>query len=154
FAVDREFVTQAQRLLPHVKDVARWNRTFLRQAVRYAAETAGITQFLDIGCGLPVTGAVHEVAREYQPDARVVYVDNEPVAVAQAEIMLQEDERATVIQGDIRSPDTILQAPATRELLDLDQPVCVLMVALVHFLPDADRPRDLVAQFREALAPT
>ena len=151
FAVDREFVQRAKQHLPHITDVARWNRTFLRQAVRYAAEVEGITQFLDIGCGLPVTGAVHEVARDHQPDARVVYVDNEPVAVAQGETVLAGVEGANIVRGDVREPETIL--PTARRLLDFDQPVCVLMVALLHFLPDAERPAELVARFRDALAP-
>lgn len=151
FAVDREFVQQAKKLLPHVTDVARWNRTFLRQAVRYAAEVERITQFLDIGCGLPVSGAVHEIAGKYQPDARTVYADNEPVAVAQAEMVLENDDRTRVVHGDVRQPETIL--PAAQEFLDFERPVCVLMVALLHFLPDSERPAELVAQFREPLAP-
>ncbi|MBE9375287.1 SAM-dependent methyltransferase [Saccharopolyspora sp. HNM0983] len=153
FEVDRRFAARAEELLPHVKDVARRNRTFLRQAVRYAAETAGITQFLDIGCGLPVTGAVHEVAREFQPDARVLYADNEPVAVTQGEMMLRDEDRATIIHGDLRFPESVLHAAATRELLDFDRPVCVLMVALVHFVPDAENPVALLARYRDALAP-
>ncbi len=151
FAVDREFVQQAKQHLPHISDVALWNRTFLRQAVRYAAEVEGITQFLDIGCGLPVTGAVHEVAREHRPDAQVVYVDNEPVAVAQGEMVLADTEGAEILHGDVREPEAILSS--ARQLLDFDQPVCVLMVALLHFLPDSERPAELVARFRRELAP-
>lgn len=151
FAVDREFVQRAKQHLPHVADVALWNRTFLQQAVRHAADVEGITQFLDIGCGLPVTGAVHEIARERRPDARVVYVDNEPVAVAQGETVLAGTEGVEIVRGDVREPETIL--PAARRLLDFDRPVCVLMVALLHFLPDAERPAELVARFRDALAP-
>lgn len=151
FAVDREFVQQAKQLLPHVTDVARWNRTFLRQAVRYAAESEGIAQFLDIGCGLPVSGAVHEIAAQHLPNPRTVYADNEPVAVAQAEVVLDGDENAHVVHGDVRNPETIL--PAAENLLDFDRPVCVLMVALLHFLPDAEKPGELVARFRDALPP-
>lgn len=151
FAVDREFVEQARALLPHVTDVARWNRTFLRQAVRHAAKAEGITQFLDIGCGLPVSGSVHEVADEHQPGARVVYADNEPVAVAQAEMVLAGNDRAHVVHGDVRAPESIL--PAAREFLDFDKPICVLMVALLHFLPDSERPAELVAHYRDALPP-
>ena len=151
FAVDRAFVQHAKQLLPHVSDVARWNRSFLCQAVRYAAKDEGITQFLDIGCGLPVTGAVHEIASECQPDARTVYVDNEPVAVAQADMILQGNRRTKVVHGDVRHPETIL--PPAVELLDFDQPVCVLMVAVLHFLPDSERPAELVARYRDALPP-
>lgn len=148
FAVDREFAQQAEVLLPHVADVARWNRTFLRRAVRYAAESEGIAQFLDIGCGLPVSGAVHEIAGAH---AQTVYADNEPIAVAQAEMALDGDERAHVVHGDVRIPETIL--PAAQELLDFERPVCVLVVALLHFLPDSEQPAELVARFRDALPP-
>lgn len=121
-------------------------------AVRYLAER-GTTQFLDVGSGIPTVGNVHEAAQQVDPEARVVYVDRDPVAVAHSRAILAGDGRTAVVQADLREPETILEDPAVRTTLDLDRPVAVLMVAVLHFVGDADDPFGAVARIRDRLAP-
>jgi hypothetical protein len=120
--------------------------------VRYLGEQ-GITQFLDIGSGIPTVGNVHEVAQRHDPEARVVYVDRDPVAVAHSRAILAGNEKAVVVQGDLREPDAIFDSPAVRAAIDLDKPVAVLMVAVLHFVPDDDDPQDAVTRIGARLAP-
>lgn len=131
--------------------IIRANRGFLRRAVRFLVR-AGVRQFLDLGSGIPTVGSVHEVAHAVAPDARVVYVDIDPVAVAHAGMILGNDPRTGVIHLDLRRPDAVLTHPRLRGLLDLDQPVAVLMVAVLHFVPDADNPAAIIGQYRTELA--
>ncbi|MCA1190431.1 MULTISPECIES: SAM-dependent methyltransferase [unclassified Saccharopolyspora] len=150
FAADRAFFARAKEKLPHIADVARWNRTFLRRAVQTMAEE-GIDQFLDIGSGLPTAGNTHEIAHRTNPDARVVYADNEPVAVVQTEELLKDVPGTAVVRGDFLEPDAILGAAATRELLDLTKPVGVLAVALLHFIPREQHPEAALERYKDAL---
>jgi SAM-dependent methyltransferase len=128
------------------------NRAFMRRAVRHAAD-AGITQFLDIGSGIPTFGNVHEVAREASPGARIVYVDHDPVAVAHSEAVLKGVDGVDVVAADLRKPREILESPRVRQLIDLNRPVALLLVAILHFVEDTDDPYGAVAQLRDALAP-
>jgi S-adenosyl methyltransferase len=148
FAVDREFWQRAELVLPGARYLARANRAFLGRAVRELA-AAGITQFLDIGSGIPTLGNVHEVAQDANPDARVVYVDIDPVAVQQSRALLTGNPLATVIEGDLRRPEGILYHPDVLELLDFDQPVAVLAVAVLHFIPDSDNPAAIVSRITD-----
>src|SRR5215469_15616894 len=109
--------------------MARENRGFLGRAVRYLAAEAGIRQFLDIGTGLPTTGNVHEVAQAVAPSSRVVYVDNDPMVMAHARALLTSAPagRTTYIQADLRDPAAILSSPVTRDVLDLSQPVALIL---------------------------
>src|SRR5207248_11451653 len=107
-------------IVPTARDVARANRGFLGRAVRFLAD-AGIRQFLDIGSGVPTQGNVHEVAREVAPDSRVVYVDTDPVAIAHSKSILAGDDKATVIEADLREPEIVLGHPEARRLIDFDQ---------------------------------
>lgn len=150
FAVDREFFGQAEAAMPGARLVAHANRAFLGRAVRWLAD-AGISQFLDIGSGIPTLGNVHEVAQEANPDARVVYVDIDPVAVEQSRAMLTGNRNAAVIQGDLRRPEEILYDPTVLEVLDFSQPVAVLLIAVLHFVPDADDPGGIIARIGDAL---
>lgn len=150
FAADREFVARAKEILPHIADVARWNRTFLRRAVHTMLD-AGIDQFLDLGAGLPTAGATHELAQQHNPDARVVYVDNEPVAVAQTEQLLRDVPAATVVRGDFLEPEEVLAAAGTREQLDFTRPIGVLAVALLHFMPGTRHPEAALERYKAAL---
>ena len=149
FAADRDAAAQIADVAPCVPLGARANRAFLRRAVAFLARQ-GITSYLDIGSGLPVAGNVHEIAQRHQPDARVAYVDNDPVVLAHARALLACDHRTIAVPGDARDPDAILADPAIRTHLDFGQPVAVLLVAVAHFL-DGDQPARTVAAVREAL---
>ncbi|WP_425578116.1 SAM-dependent methyltransferase [Streptomyces albiaxialis] len=153
FAADREAAEAAVAAFPTLRTAARENRAFLGRAVRHVVEETGIRQFLDIGSGLPTARNVHQVARRHAPDARVVYVDNDPLVLAHGQALLAADARTTVIQADIRDPRAILGHPGTRELIDFGEPVALLAVAVLHFVSDEEDPRGLVARLREALVP-
>lgn len=152
FAVDREVAERIERTVPGSFRTAWSNRAFLRRAVHYCARQ-GIDQFLDIGSGIPTKGNVHEVARAVIPEARVVYVDVDPVAVMQSRTILAADARCGVVNADLRDPGSILSDPITRRLLDLDRPVAVLMVALLHVIPDSAGPAGLVARLTAPAVP-
>lgn len=152
FAVDREVAAKVVSIMPDVPRVLRANRSFLGRAVRYLV-SAGIRQFLDLGSGIPTVGNVHEVAQQIDPTCRVVYVDIDPVAVAHSRTILAGNPHAMAMGGDLRCPERILAAPVLRDLLDLSQPIAVLMVAVLHFIPDADDPAGIVARYVDVLAP-
>ena len=151
FEVDREFARQAKKLLPDVDVVARMNRRFLQRVVRELAN-AGIDQFLDLGSGIPTVGNVHEIAQEINPGARVVYVDNEKVAVAHSQLILEHNDSASVVDADMREPGLVLDDPETKRLLDFDRPTAVIMCTILHFISDGDDPYRIVAAYRDALA--
>jgi SAM-dependent methyltransferase len=151
FAVDRQMAQQAIDLWPELLMIIRANRAFLRRAVGHLIH-AGVRQFLDLGSGIPTVGNVHEVAQAEDSEARVVYVDIDPVAVAHARRILAGNPHTTVIHADLRHPDLVLAHRDLRRLLDLDQPVALLTVAVLHFIPDADNPDDIVAAYRQTLA--
>ncbi|MEU2233427.1 SAM-dependent methyltransferase [Streptomyces vietnamensis] len=152
FEVDREAARKAMEFMPGLPKIMQANRAFMRRAVRHAVDS-GITQFLDIGSGIPTFGNVHEVARAADPAARVVYVDHDPVAVAHSRAVLEGDDGAAVVAADLRKPADILYSPEATRLLDLDRPVALLLVAVLHFLEDQDGPHEAVAELVEALAP-
>jgi hypothetical protein len=152
FAADREMGRQAVQMWPDLPEIMRSNRGFLRRAVEFLVD-AGVRQFLDLGSGIPTVGNVHEVAQRLAPDSRVVYVDNDPVAVEHSQAILAGDDGTVVVQADLRDPDAVLGDPAVRTLLDLNRPIAVLMVAVLHFVPDDADPAGLVARFRDAVAP-
>ncbi|WP_020547354.1 SAM-dependent methyltransferase [Nonomuraea coxensis] len=147
FAVDRLAIEQLAELVPEAVPLARANRAFLQRAVRYVA-AAGIDQFVDLGSGLPTQGSAHEVA----PGARVVYVDHDPVVAAHAKALLAANVgRAVCVEADLLDADDVLDKAGG--FLDLDRPVAVLLVSILHFLPDSARPDAAVARLRERLAP-
>jgi hypothetical protein len=146
FASDREAAAKVLELLPDAPLMAQANRAFLHRSVRFLVDQ-GVRQFIDLGSGIPTAGNVHEVA----PDATVVYVDMDPVAVAYSESILSGHDRAGIVHADIRHPEQVLQAPVTRELLDFDQPIGLLMVAVLHFVAESDDPAGLVSTFGDAL---
>jgi hypothetical protein len=154
FPVDREAGTQIKAALGDVltDDVVWENRRFLQRAVRFLAE-AGIDQFLDLGAGLPTQGNVHEIAQEVNPDARVVYVDNDPLVRAHGHTLLAADDATTVITADMREPGSILADPELARLIDFSRPVGVLFVAVFHFIRDTEDPAGIVTTFRERLVP-
>jgi hypothetical protein len=152
FAVDRELAQKVFRLMPNAPLIAQANRAFLNRSVRYLAAD-GVHQFIDIGSGIPTEGNVHEAAQEVAPESRVLYVDHDPVAVAHSELILKANPRAKVLQADLRQPADILGSAQLGELIDLSQPVAVLMVAVLHFVSDAEHPDEIIGQFRDRLAP-
>ncbi|WP_030767574.1 SAM-dependent methyltransferase [Streptomyces sp. NRRL F-2664] len=152
FEVDRRAARRAMEFMPGLPKIMQANRAFMRRAVRYAV-AEGVTQFLDIGSGIPTFGNVHEIAQAASPGARVVYVDHDPVAVAHSHAVLAGDEHTGVVAADLRKPREILASPEVGALLDLDRPVALLLVAVLHFVEDADHPYEAVAELRDALAP-
>jgi hypothetical protein len=139
FAADRQMARQAVALWPELPLIMRANRAFLRRAVRFLAGQ-GVTQFVDLGSGIPTVGNVHEVAQAVDPRSRVVYVDIDPVAVAQSQEMLAGDGRTTTILADLCDVHAVWSDREVRRLIDPRHPVGVLMVAVLHFVPDAADP--------------
>jgi S-adenosyl methyltransferase len=153
FAVDRETAEKAIKAIPTGRTAARENRAFLGRTVRYLVAEAGIRQFLDIGTGLPSANNVHEVAQAVAPESRVVYVDNDPIVLAHARALLTSTPRgrSAYIQADLCEPEAILGAPALRKTLDLSQPVALMLVGILHFIPDERNPAQAVATLLDAL---
>lgn len=150
FTVDRELFRQTEAAMPGVRLVAHANRAFLGRAVRWLV-AAGVRQFLDIGSGIPTLGNVHEVAQNADPSTRVMYVDIDPVAVEQSRAILAGNPRAAVIEGDLRKQDEIVYHPQVVDLLDFSEPVAVLLIAVLHFIPDSDDPAGIIRRLTDAL---
>jgi S-adenosyl methyltransferase len=150
FAVDREMGDKAEQMMPNSRSAARLNRAFLRRAVRYMTDQ-GVRQFLDIGSGIPTVANVHEVAQDEAPSSRVVYVDRDPVAVAHGELIVAGNDRVGVLQADMRDPDSILGSAEAKRLLDFDEPIGLLMLFMVHWVPDDADPQSLLKRYRDAL---
>jgi hypothetical protein len=156
FAVDREVVERTKRIFPPDWDAARGgldNRAFLQRVVRYLVAEAGIRQFIDFGSGLPSQGNVHEIAQDIAPQARVVYVDNDPIVLVHARAMLGDTETTRVITADLRRPEEILDHDTVREFVDLSRPVGMLLFAILHHINDDEGPADIAAYLRDAMAP-
>ena len=153
FAADREVAEKVLSSFPELRTIARENRAFLGRVVRFLAGDEGIRQFVDVGAGLPTVENVHEVAGAVTPDARVVYADNDPVVGAHGRALLADTETAAIIQADLRHPEEILNHPETRRLIDFGEPVAVLLLAVLHFVPDGDDPYAVVARLGDAMAP-
>ncbi|MFJ2033393.1 SAM-dependent methyltransferase [Streptosporangium sp. NPDC087985] len=153
FAADRSAAEQILSIVPELRMGAQENRAFLGRAVRFMAE-AGIRQFLDIGTGLPTRGSVHEVVHQIAPDARVAYVDNDPIVLVHARALLGgNQDKITVTSGDLRQPEEILKSPEIQDHLDFSKPMAVLLVAIMHFITESDDPRRIVATLRDAMPP-
>ncbi|MQA97071.1 MAG: hypothetical protein GEV11_21400 [Streptosporangiales bacterium] len=152
YAADRAAAERAIEAVPGLRELARANRRFLGRVVAHLA-ASGIGQFIDLGTGLPTQRNVHEVAREIDPLARVVYVDNDPTVLAHARALLAADDRTQVIGADVRDVDGLLARPELGDLIDFDRPVAVLMFALLHtFNADAD-PYGFVRRFTDTVVP-
>jgi len=150
FPVDEDAVATVIEAIPEAVTVCRQNRAFLGRAVRYLAEEAGITQFLDLGSGLPTMQNVHEVAQEIRPDARVVYVDHDPVVVAHARKLLATSPTVQALTADLRYPEHIMGIVGTQRFLDRSRPIAVLLVSVLHFLLE-DEVRIAITRLRELL---
>jgi len=152
FAVDREVADKVTRAMPELRDVLRGNRVFLTRAVHHLLGL-GIRQFLDLGSGIPTVGNVHEIAQQADPGARVVYVDSDPVAVAHSQALLADNPNAAVVEADLTDPAKVFASPEVQKLIDFAQPVGVLMVSVLHFLPDEADPAAIVREYMDATVP-
>jgi SAM-dependent methyltransferase len=151
FAADRELAERLLANAPNSAWIAQQNRAFLGRAVQYCAEQ-GIRQFLDLGSGLPTQENVHEVAHRVDDECRVVYVDNDPVAVSHAQALLTCGTRVRAINGDLKRPAEILTHPDVTGLIDFSRPVAVLLVAILHFIRDSEDPAGIIARFTDVMA--
>ena len=147
--VDREAVAQVESLLPDMRELGRANRAFLVHAVR-SFTASGVRQFLDLGTGIPTSPSVHEVAREAFPDAKVVYVDNDPVVMSHNRALLAKDPNLLALLRDIRNPAEVLDDPQVRATLDFEQPIALLFLSVLHFV-HYDVAPEIVARYRDAL---
>ena len=153
FEADREAARRLLAVVPDAARAARANRTFLARAVQFLGREAGIRQFLDIGTGLPTRGNVHEIAQIANPQAHVLYTDIDPMVVVHASALLANSLTVAATQADLRQPDHLFTMPVTRTLIDTSQPLAVLLVAVLHFLPDNENPWALVDRIKRKLAP-
>lgn len=153
YAADRDAAGQLQAVLPDVAVACRQNREFLRRAVRYLAAEKGISQFIDIGSGLPTACNTHQIAQAARPGSRVVYVDHDPVVVAHSRALLEKSPDVAVVEADLRQPARITADRSLRNLLDLSQPTAFLLVAVLHFIRDSEDPHGIVAMLRSVMAP-
>ncbi|WP_312018514.1 SAM-dependent methyltransferase [Streptomyces sp. I05A-00742] len=150
YEVDREAAEQLLTLAPETRQAARANRAFLRRAVREVVR-GGIRQIIDVGTGIPTSPNTHEVARETAAGVRVAYVDNDPIVATHAGAKLTDDGSAGFVLADVREPDSILEHPVVRELVDFTRPVALLLVAVLHFIQDEEDPAGIVRALTGAL---
>ncbi|WP_326836843.1 SAM-dependent methyltransferase [Amycolatopsis rhabdoformis] len=149
YEVDREMLRKVQAVAPEVTELAVVARRFLIRAVRFLARDMGIDQFLDCGSGLPTAENVHEVAQRFNPDAHVVYVDNDPVVLAHGRALLSDNENTRIVRGDIFRPATLLADPTVRRELDWNKPIALIHSMSLHFC--ADDPAAVLREYRDAL---
>jgi hypothetical protein len=152
YAADRAVAERIMAIAPDMPRSAWTNRQFLKRAVRFVAEQ-GIRQFLDIGSGLPTVENTHEIAQWVAPDARVVYVDNDPIVRVHGQALLADAATTTVVQADVREPAAILTHPDVRRFIDFTQPVAVLLLGVLHFVSDEEDPYGIMSRLRAAMAP-
>jgi hypothetical protein len=152
FAADRKTANKVLAVLPEMRDMAIANRAFLGRMVRFLA-SQGISQFLDIGTGIPSPGTASEVLHAIDPDARVVYVDNDPIVVGHAHALLRDGGPVTVVHGDLRAPERLLADPVIGATLDFSRPMAVLLVAVLHFIRDREEPERIAAVLKNAMPP-
>ena len=153
YEVDKAAAAKVESVLPTIKITARTNRLFMHRATRWLAKEAGIRQFLDIGTGIPTRPNLHQVAQEAAPDSRVVYVDNDPIVLRHAEALMRStpEGRTAYIQADVRDPKGIIGSERLHHTIDVNRPVALSLNALLHFVPDEDRPYEIVAYLLDAL---
>ncbi|GAA2382772.1 SAM-dependent methyltransferase [Dactylosporangium salmoneum] len=153
FAADRESGDAIAKIYPAIRTTALENRAFLRRAVEYLAKEAGIRQFLDVGTGIPTADNTHEVAQSIAPESRIVYVDNDPIVLTHARALLSSTPQGATayIDADLRDPGTILADESARRTLNFDEPIALMLIAIVHFLFDEHHPRETVRRLVDAL---
>ncbi len=152
YEIDRDLACQMLSRAPELKTLAWFTRCFMRRAVEMAAD-AGIRQFIDLGSGIPSSPNVHEVARGIEPSARVVYIDYDPLVVSHCVALLAEPPGVAALLGDVRRPHDILDQLTDRALIDFDEPVAITLVSVLHYVMDDEHPAEIIAAFRDRLAP-
>ncbi|RJL21125.1 SAM-dependent methyltransferase [Bailinhaonella thermotolerans] len=152
YAVDRAIVEASNKVLPDAPQMARANREFLGRVVRYLAQS-GIRQFFDLGSGLPTEQNVHQVAQAIAPEARVVYVDYDPVVLAHGRALLADNGSTRIVTADVRRPEEVVHHPDVAGFIDFRRPVALLMFGILHHFNDNERPHDVAAYLRTELAP-
>ncbi|MEU8932329.1 SAM-dependent methyltransferase [Streptomyces sp. NPDC048409] len=150
YEVDRRAGDQLAAVAPEVWISVRANRGFLQRAVRHVIDS-GVRQILDVGTGLPTSPNVHEIAQEAEADVRVAYVDNDPIVKAHADALLNRAGTTSIVLADLRDPKSVVEHPEVRRIIDFDQPVALFLVAILHFIRDAEEPERIVATLRDAL---
>ena len=149
YPADRAVAESMIAQLPNVRTAVQWNRAFLHRVIRYLVGEAGIRQIVDIGAGLPTVGNTHEIALQASPDARVVYVDHDPVVLSHARNMLHGVPNTAIIERDLLAPDEILADPVLRSLIDFGEPAAFLFLSILHFVSDEADPARLIARLVE-----
>lgn len=150
YEVDQQAGDALAAAAPEARIGVQANRAFLQRAVRYVV-SSGVRQILDVGTGLPTSPNVHETAQEVAPDVRIAYVDNDPIVKAHADALLSRSGATSIVLGDLRDPRAIVDHPDVRRVIDFDEPVALLLVAILHFLTDEEKPDQVVAALRDAL---
>ena len=152
FEVDRLAAEEIAKVHPAIGNAMRANRSYLRRAVNYLGHS-GVEQFLDLGSGIPTVGNVHEIAQRANPAARVVYVDIEPIAVTHSNTILTGNDHAIAIRADLRDAEQVLTDPGVTGLLDLSRPIGLILAGVLQYVPDADHPAAMIADYVERIAP-
>jgi hypothetical protein len=155
FEPDRIAAQASVEAWPALPISMRTTRAFMERAVRHLAEQYGVRQFLDIGTGIPTSPNVHEIAQAIAPEARVAYVDNDPIVLTHARALMSStpEGRTCYLDADFRDPQSIIDNPRLREVIDFSQPVALSLIAIVHFILDSDDPQGIVRRFMDALVP-
>ncbi|AXB42929.1 SAM-dependent methyltransferase [Amycolatopsis albispora] len=153
YEIDRQVANASLEVMPELKEIAAHNRAILHRVVTHLAAEEGVTQFLDLGSGLPTARNTHEVAQEANPDAKVVYVDIDPIVLAHGRALLQDNDNTRVITADLRNPREVLDHPEVNAMIDFSKPVCVMLVGILHHLLDEEDPAGIVRTLRDAVAP-
>jgi hypothetical protein len=152
YSLDRATALRFLRELPMLREVPAENRRFMRRAVRFMLGQ-GVRQFIDVGCGLPLRGNVHEIAHRADPDAAVVYVDADPVSVVHFQSLVHAEPNTIAVEADVRDPRTVLEHPKVTRLIDFDRPVGMLMITTLAQIPDGDGPDGVARAYRDTLVP-
>jgi SAM-dependent methyltransferase len=153
FEADRAAADLVLAISPQVAEASRLARAMIGRVVRHLVAERGVRQIIDVGSGLPTRENVHEVAHRIDPSTRVVYVDHDAMVCAHSRALLNGGDNILVLRGDLSNPDGILKDPQVGALIEFDRPVAVLMMSVLHLIPEADKPHDILASYRKALAP-
>ena len=153
YEIDREVLRRLRQVAPEANQLAWDNRNFLIRVTRFIASQTGIIQFLDCGSGLPTAENTHQVAQRIQPDARVVYVDNDPVVVAHGRALLEENDQTHFSAADIFTPREIINDEVVRRCLDLSQPIALFQLGTLHHYDGERSPQNIMAEYIDALSP-